>query len=105
MLEGRVGARLLGDVQLIVSELVTNSVVHAQMGPDDSIGVDVGLSDDRLRIAVADDGAASLPHAVDPDAGRASGRGLLLVGRLSHAWGVIRERSGTTRVWCELLVV
>jgi anti-sigma regulatory factor (Ser/Thr protein kinase) len=104
MLAGRVGARILGDAQLIVSELVTNSVVHAQMGPGDSIGVDVGLSDDRVRIAVADDGAASLPHAVDPDAGAPNGRGLLLVEHLSHAWGVIRERNGATHVWCELLL-
>jgi anti-sigma regulatory factor (Ser/Thr protein kinase) len=104
VLDGQVGAQLLSDAQLIVSELVTNSVVHAQMGPDDAIDVDLGLSGDRLRIAVADDGAVTLPHAVDPDIDRASGRGLLLVERLSRAWGVIRERSGRTRVWCELLV-
>lgn len=104
LLEGRVGVQHVGDAQLIVSELVTNSVLHAQMGPGDSIGVDVTLSDDRLRIAVADDGAACLPHVVEPDAMYPNGRGLLLVQRLSNAWGVIRERSGATHVWCELLV-
>jgi anti-sigma regulatory factor (Ser/Thr protein kinase) len=104
MLEGRVGAQVLGDAQLIVSELVTNSVLHARMGPGDSIGVDVGLSDERLRIAVADDGAASMPHTIDPDTNWPNGRGLLLVERLSHAWGVIREHGGATHVWCELLL-
>lgn len=85
-----------------MSELVTNSVMHAQMGPADAIDIDVALSDGRLRLTVIDDGAASRPRLVEPDPTRAGGRGLLLVERLSAAWGVDRRRSGMTHVWCEL---
>lgn len=92
----------LGDIELIVSELVTNSVLHAHVGADDSIGIDLELSRDRLRIAVVDRGAPSLPHVVSPDPERPGGKGLVLVDQLSAAWGVVRERSGLTHVWCEL---
>lgn len=85
-----------------MSELVTNSVVHARMGPADAIDVDLVLSDGRLRLTVMDDGADSLPQLLEPDPTRAGGRGLLLVERLSTAWGVDRKRSGMTHVWCEL---
>jgi anti-sigma regulatory factor (Ser/Thr protein kinase) len=104
LLQDRVAPQLAGAAELIVSELVTNSVIHARMGPTNAIAIDVELADDRLRIAVMDDGAECLPHRVDPDPSRPGGMGLLLVERLSAAWGVDRERSGVTRVWCELVV-
>lgn len=93
---------MAGDIELIVSELVTNSVVHAGMGPDDSIGVDVRLVEDRLRIAVVDGGGEGVPHVVAPDPERPGGMGLWLVARLAADWGVVRDRSGLTEVWCEL---
>lgn len=103
LLRGRVAAQLADAAELIVSELVTNSVIHARMGPYDSIDVDVALSDGRLRLTVVDDGGECVPHLVDPDPSRPGGKGLLVVERLSAAWGVERKRSGVTRVWCELL--
>ncbi len=85
-----------------MSELVTNSVVHARMGPADAIAIDVELAENHLRLAVVDNGAECLPRLVEPDPLRPGGKGLLLVERLSMAWGVDRRRSGVTRVWCEL---
>jgi hypothetical protein len=51
-----------------------------------------------------DGGAECLPHLVGGDPLRPGGLGLLLVERLSAAWGVGRMQSGVTRVWCELVV-
>jgi hypothetical protein len=62
------------------------------------------LEGHRLLVLVADaalEGTAEL-RAVDPEA--AGGRGLVLVGALSDAWGVESTAQGTT-VWCELTIV
>ena len=103
-LDGRIVPQLTGDVELVVSELVTNSVLHADAGPDETISIDLQLLDNRLRIAVVDGGSPRVPHVVPPDPERPGGKGLFLVARLSSAWGVVRERSGRTQVWCELTV-
>ena len=45
--------------ELVVSELVANSVLHARLGPDDVIEVKLCCDDDRLAIEVADSGGFS----------------------------------------------
>ena len=79
-------------------------MLHARACPDGSIGLDVGLFAHRLHIAVIDGGSHRVPHLVPEDPARPGGKGLLLVVRLSAAWGVVREPSGRTRVWCDLLL-
>lgn len=85
---------------LLVSELVTNAIVHGRSGAtvDASLGAD-GV----LRVAVADDSAAPLP-AVDrhPQATAEGGRGLLIVSLLATRWGVAPTRGGGKAVWFEL---
>jgi anti-sigma regulatory factor (Ser/Thr protein kinase) len=87
---------LVGAAQLIVSELVSNSV-HAH-----SSAVSVRLSVDELcvRIGVRDDGAG-LPTPRTSSASETNGRGLAIVAALSSAWGVTKERASKT-VWAEL---
>ena len=53
-------ARLEG-LQLLVSELVTNSVRHAGMGPDGRIRVRVRLDRDSIRLEVTDGGPGFVP--------------------------------------------
>jgi two-component sensor histidine kinase len=82
-----------------VSELVTNSVLHAGLRPDQEIEVAIDAAD-RVRVEVADHG-----RGVDEDGGGATDerdgrRGLFLVGLLATRWGV--ERSDRARVWFEL---
>lgn len=103
-LDGLLAIDVVDDAGLVVSELVSNSVLHAEACPDGSIGVDVRLCDCRLHIAVTDGGSHRVPHLVPEDPARPGGKGLLLVVRLSAAWGVVREQSGRTRVWCDLPV-
>ena len=87
---------VLDTVKLLVSELVTNSVIHAGSAAD----VAVLLKEDALRIEVSDEGGG----AVDPRdaaADATSGRGMELVGSLSSAWGVDVTDHGKT-VWFEV---
>jgi anti-sigma regulatory factor (Ser/Thr protein kinase) len=92
------------DVAVVVSELVTNSVLHANVGPGLTLTVVVVMVDDRLRISVIDPGSRLEPRILPPDPQRVGGIGLFLVNELSEAWGVARDGTGRTRVWCDILL-
>lgn len=89
------------DVRLLVSELVTNSVRHAQIGPEDSIELRVQVGDQRVRVEVADHGPGFEPPVHDPsaEAARDSGWGLFFVTQLADSWGV---DGADGRVWFEI---
>jgi anti-sigma regulatory factor (Ser/Thr protein kinase) len=91
---------LVGDVRLLVSELVTNSLRHASLGPDDRIRLEVAVAAETIRVAVTDRGPgfAIEGRADDPDA--VEGWGLYLVATLADRWGV--EDVDGSRVWFEL---
>jgi anti-sigma regulatory factor (Ser/Thr protein kinase) len=87
-------------VELVVSELVTNSVKHAGLRPEDRIGLAAQRTPDRIRVEVSDPGPGFEPPRVNPTVLlRPSGWGLYLVGRLADRWGV--DLSAGTRVWSE----
>jgi anti-sigma regulatory factor (Ser/Thr protein kinase) len=93
----------LGDVRLLVSELVTNSLRHADLGPEDRIRLGVQVDDARVRVEVTDPGKGFEidGRADDPD--NVEGWGLYLVATLADRWGVgAGERQGSTSVWFEL---
>ena len=87
---------VLEAVTLLVSELVTNSVVHA--GSDAEVAV--LLKPDALRIEVTDQGSG-IPWSRDAPPDATSGRGLAMVEKLSSAWGVEAGDGGKT-VWFEV---
>ena len=84
---------------LLVSELVTNAVIHGRT----SATVEVHRPADTLRVTVRDDNP-DLPAVGDaPDFTDEHGRGLLIVSKLARRWGV--EPSGDGKaVWFELAV-
>ena len=98
-LAARVTSGALEDVRLLLTELITNSLRHADMSPDDEIGVKAELSDGTVRIEVSDPGRNG-PVEVRKPGARGGGYGLFLVDRLTNEWGVDRQ-DGTT-VWAEL---
>jgi anti-sigma regulatory factor (Ser/Thr protein kinase) len=90
---GQLGVSDPGDVALVVSELVTNAVVHAGT----AITVRVGPGPAGVRIEIADE-SRDLPGLRIPNPGAKSGRGLLLVEHFTQAWGVEQTPSGKV-VW------
>lgn len=99
-LHDEVEPELLGDMHLLVTELVTNSVRHSGAAPDQPVQVEVSVDGDRVFVAVEDAGEGFEPSPRSASSPRDSGWGLHLVERLSCRWGV--RRNGRTRVWLEL---
>lgn len=88
------------DAALLVSELMSNTVRH---GGDTAL-LTATLRGGRLRVAVHDRGAG-LPMMNDRehDVSTPSGRGLLIVDRIAHRWGVERDEIGPGKtVWFQL---
>ena len=81
-------------VRLLVSELVTNSVRHAELQPDDKIELKVAAAPTAVRIEVADPGPGFEPPPEPRD--DVSGFGLYFVDELADRWGT--HESG---VWFE----
>jgi anti-sigma regulatory factor (Ser/Thr protein kinase) len=79
------------DLVLMVSELVSNALLHGA----GAISVDITHEESLLRLDVTDQGGTSLPHLETDDLG---GRGLRLVDLVSDTWGV-EKNARQTRVW------
>ena len=93
-LAGRVEA---DDAALVVTELVTNALLHG--GP--SVRLRVRSDASAVRVEVEDDGD-ELPVAVRQSAGAMTGRGLSLVAAVSRTWGVEPASPAGKVVWAEL---
>jgi anti-sigma regulatory factor (Ser/Thr protein kinase) len=93
------------DGTLLTTELVTNSIRHAGLGPDDYIDVAAAWSGTVLRVIVRDSGSGALPSgfeagSIRPSPGGQSGWGLYLVDKLARSWGTNLE--GSAGFWFEL---
>ena len=90
---------LAEDAVLLVSELVSNAVLHtADSGP--SLELRIATAEARLRIEVLDcDPRPPQPRTPGPQDD--SGRGFLLVETLADDWGVSQTETGKS-VWIEL---
>ncbi|POX37310.1 hypothetical protein C3486_29120 [Streptomyces sp. Ru73] len=81
--------------ELLISELVTNALVHTDRGAVVTVTVT-----DRLRVEVRDF-VSRRPRPRRPTADGTSGRGLMLVRSLADAWGIRMHGVGKS-VWFEL---
>jgi anti-sigma regulatory factor (Ser/Thr protein kinase) len=85
----------VADAELLVSELVTNAILHARSSATVSIE-----RDPVLRVAVCDQSTA-VPRVRNYGPTAVTGRGMLLVDRIARRWGV--EVSGNGKcVWFEI---
>jgi anti-sigma regulatory factor (Ser/Thr protein kinase) len=94
---GDAPADVLEAVKLMVSELATNSIRHAETGFDLSICHVQGA----IRVEVTDH-AGGTPTVRSPGPEDPSGRGLRIVSMLSEAWGVERAATPGKTVWFTL---
>ncbi|HUB40439.1 MAG TPA: ATP-binding protein [Streptosporangiaceae bacterium] len=105
--------QLLGDghpavetVQLVVSELVTNAIVHSKSGtPGGTVTVALCPGSGGVLVQVRDDGGPSEPR-ISREAAYAGheaeqGYGLLLVDALADRWGTISSPDGRI-TWCRI---
>jgi anti-sigma regulatory factor (Ser/Thr protein kinase) len=94
---GRTPYPLIDDVLLVVSELVTNAVLHGT----GTITLQADVSDGQVAIGVSDEGIGT-PRAEVVDQSAPHGRGIAMVARLAKEWGVEPDPSGGKTVWCLL---
>jgi anti-sigma regulatory factor (Ser/Thr protein kinase) len=83
-------------VTLLVSEMVTNAVLHART----DIRVSIKRGEDAIRVEVADE-SSSGPMVRHFSQQAATGRGLLLVEELADRWGSDPRDPGKV-VWFEM---
>lgn len=94
---GRLGlAPLADDLALVVSELVTNAVLHARP----PLELEIDVEDGGVTLVVRD-GAPDPPRPRGAGPSAEGGRGLHLVDELSQATGVAPDPPGK-RVWAAL---
>ncbi|WP_127468371.1 ATP-binding protein [Streptomyces sp. B27] len=87
---------LIDDIQLCVSELATNALLHGAP-PGREFAVRLDLTDDFVRLEVRDSGDGR-PVIQNADEASCSGRGLFLVNELASDFGIDHHTVGKT-VW------
>lgn len=96
-LSGTIDPAVVGDVELLVSELITNAVKY---GADGAVRLQVDAGGpQRLRVEVVDQGGGFVPVKRTRPRDEVGGWGLHLVQTLSSRWGVYE---GSTHVWFEI---
>jgi anti-sigma regulatory factor (Ser/Thr protein kinase) len=98
----RVASSVFHNAQLLMSELVTNSVRHSGMRTGAELIVSVDLTPRMVRLDVEDPGRGGTIAPQTPDSETGGGFGLHLVQALSERWGMERVAAGGTRVWAQL---
>ena len=92
---------VLESLELLVTELVTNTVRHAGLGQDGFVELEIHVFPDEVRVEVRDPGRGFDPDVVRrrPEV-RGDGWGLYLVDQIAERWGVHQDEF--QRVWFEL---
>jgi anti-sigma regulatory factor (Ser/Thr protein kinase) len=89
------------DAALVISELLSNALRHADPLPGGNIKVSWRLDADCVQVCVADGGGETRPELGEPTPGATGGRGLRIVAKLSKGWGTSHGDGGTT-VWAQV---
>jgi anti-sigma regulatory factor (Ser/Thr protein kinase) len=94
-----IDATTLATLTLLVSEMVTNAVIHPDVDPTTTIGLHARLAARWIEVRVTDHGSGFTPKVRDPGQ-IGGGYGLYLLDRSASRWGVDTTRD--TTVWFEL---
>jgi anti-sigma regulatory factor (Ser/Thr protein kinase) len=89
---------------LLVSEVVTNAVMHSRARVEAPVVLTASIVEQRVCVAVTDAGDGFTPPSFEssrpPERTTIGGYGLYVVDRAASRWGVDGE--GGTRVWFEV---
>ncbi|HUR85896.1 MAG TPA: ATP-binding protein [Solirubrobacteraceae bacterium] len=102
LLADRLEALALLDVNVLVSELVTNAVRHGGTDAQETITIHVAVAPHVLRIEVCDQGPGFTPPDIPLPREEGGGNGLVLLSRMSSSWGVACDDG--TCVWFERML-
>jgi anti-sigma regulatory factor (Ser/Thr protein kinase) len=94
------GHPALDDVTLLVSEVVTNAVLHSNSKNGGKVTLAIADCYDFIHVDVVDAGGEAAPHLCE-DMLAEGGRGLMLVDMISQQWNVHEGDAGRT-VWFEV---
>lgn len=98
-LQGRtIPTELVGDAELVLTELVTNAIQHAAP----PIEVELRMEDHCLTVEVSDHSPAIPPSLQETDVGRIGGWGLAILAAVSEAWGFTSHQDYKV-VWARLV--
>jgi anti-sigma regulatory factor (Ser/Thr protein kinase) len=86
---------LLQAVELMVSELATNSIRHA----NSSFRVQIERRPAVVRVEVSDSAGDVMPRLRSPSPDQPTGRGLRIVSLFSHSWGITQSAGSDKSVW------
>ncbi len=89
----------LPDLELVISEVVSNAIRHSSDAG--AVLLAVTPKDDYLCVQVTDDGPGFAPRPGALGSEEHGGFGLFIVEQLTRRWGMTRE-GGKTRVWFEM---
>lgn len=94
--------QVVDEAEIVVSELLGNSVRHAAALPDGRIRVHWQVKAGVVEIDVTDGGGPTMPKLSTNSPYASSGRGLRIVRALAHEWGVEDEDGHGRTVWVTL---
>jgi len=97
-----VSDEVLDRVRLVLSELVTNSVLHSGTREEEGVQVRIELTPLIVRIEVRDRGPGFDQADLPPDPDRIGNWGLLLVQRVTDRWGLEHNNVNAMRTWAEI---
>ena len=84
------------DGRVVISELVGNSVRHAEPLSDGTILITWCRDGQGVRLSVTDGGSTSTPRTVKAPASALSGRGMAIVEALAADWWSEQNRNRST---------
>jgi anti-sigma regulatory factor (Ser/Thr protein kinase) len=89
------------DAVLVLSELMSNALRHANPLPDGTLQVAWRRQAEGVEVSVTDGGASTRPAARHPSLSALGGRGLAIVGTVTDDWGV-RDGDARVTVWARV---
>lgn len=84
------------DARVIVSELVANSVRHAEPLSDGNILISWAVERRGLKLSVTDGGSPTRPRKLNASSSALAGRGMAIVESLAISWWAEQTRSRAT---------